>query len=125
VPIKNFKKYQYQQQTADPEHVYRDTLLGKALVKSLQEMKQRGLIAESSKYADFILDKFDAAFREQFDQISQMAGADNCGNELNSLSQNVDNESSMCNITSLNGGGNNSHNSYNSSGGYLAPFQGA
>ena len=41
-------QYQYQQQTAEPEKVYRETLLGQALITSLRNLKTQGFIGEKS-----------------------------------------------------------------------------
>ena len=49
-------KYQYQQQTADPEHIYRSTLLGISLSKTLEAMKLR------PSDCTLIWEKFDKAF---------------------------------------------------------------
>ena len=53
------KQYQYQQQTADPLQVYRSTLIGQSLVRTLNSMTGRGLIDKDPELRENILKRFD------------------------------------------------------------------
>ena len=110
---KQRNQYQYQQQTQDPEKVYRGTMLGQALILSLHNLKQKGIIPDKGDFSEQIMSKFDKIYSDQFDQIPAL-GSENKPNgyDASSLSQSMvhENESSL--VSQLTA--QNSHNSFNS-----------
>ena len=61
-------------------------MLGQALILSLKNLKERGVINEKSDLPEQILSKFDKIYEEQFDQIPYLGNEKGTGFDGASLS---------------------------------------